>query len=196
LIALESLNISGNMKHDIQKITEYMFLESDPHVADIAIIFGTYHKEPIDVFVDLYNKKIVPKVLITGGTNRVTGSNEAEEIAKELKKQGISSEDIILENKSNNSLENVVFSKEIIDNKVGLKNITDIIYITKHYHARRALLTLKKYFPKHITFHPMIYSLFNFDKVNWHESEVGKKRILGEYERIKKYQEKGDIAKD
>lgn len=171
-----------------------MFLDSDPHKADIAIIFGTRHKEPVDVFFGLYNKKIVRKVLITGGTNRVTGSNEAEEIASGLNQRGISSEDILLENKSTNSLENVVFSKEIIDAKIGLHNITDIIYITKHYHAKRALLTLKKYFPKHITFHTMIYSLYDFDKSNWHESEIGKKKILDEFEKIKRYQEKGDIT--
>lgn len=184
------------MEQDIQKITDYMFLDSEPHMADLAIIFGTRHKEPIDVFLNLYKKKIVTKVLIAGGTNRMTGSNEAEGIAKTLKQRGVNSGDILLENKSTNSLENVVFSKEVIDDKIGLKNITDIIYITKHYHAKRALLTLKKYFPQHINFHPMIYSLYNFDKTNWHESEMGKKKILGEYEKIKKYQEKGDIARD
>lgn len=173
-----------------------MFLDSSPHVADLAIIFGTRHEEPIFVFLNLCKKKVVTRVLITGGTNRVTGLNETEEIAKELIQRGVSSEDIYLENKSTNSLENVIFSKEVIDKKIGLKNITDIIYITKHYHAKRALLTLKKYFPEHITFHPMIYSLYNFDKSNWHKSETGKNKVLGEYEKIKKYQDKGDIAKD
>lgn len=184
------------MEQDFQKITDYMFLDSDPQKADIAILFGTRHNEPSDVFADLYNKKIVRKVVITGGTNRVTGSNEAEEITKELKQRGINCKDILLENKSTNSLENVLFSKQVIDDKIGLKNITDIIYITKHYHARRALLTLKKYFPKQINFHPVIYSIYDFDKTNWQKSEIGKKKILGEYEKIRKYQENGDIAND
>ncbi len=184
------------MDSNIQAITEYLFMDSDPCKSDLAIIFGTRHKEPVDVFVNLYNRGLVRKVLITGGINRITGRNEADDLSKELKARGVDHDDIILEKTSTNSLENVVFSKNVIEEKIGFQNIKHIIYITKHYHAKRAFLTLKKYFPNNITFHPVTYSLLGFDKNSWFSNEEGKKKILGEYEKLKKYQEKGDIAKD
>ena len=182
------------MEPNMQAITEYMFIDSDPYKSDLAIIFGTRHKKPVDVFIDLYNRGLVRKVLITGGINRITGRNEADDLSKELEVAGVDRNDIILEKTSINSLENVVFSKNVIEKEIGFKNIKHIIYITKHYHAKRALLTLKKHFPNNVTFHSVLYSLLDFDKGNWFNNEEGKKKILGEYEKIKKYQEKCDLS--
>ncbi|MFW0861970.1 MAG: YdcF family protein [Candidatus Komeilibacteria bacterium] len=178
---------------EIEKISNYIFLESTPQRADIAIVFGTRHNEVIDRTLGLYKNKLAEKILISGGTNRVTGENEAIRIKKLLVDKGVAEADIILETKSTTSLENVIFSKKLIDKKIGLNNINKIVAIVKHYHSRRALMTLKKHFPKHIKLIPVTYKIHGFDRYNWHHHEEGKKMVLAEWEKIPKYLAQGDI---
>jgi len=180
-------------KEKIKEITEYIFLESDIKQADLALVFGTRHSEAINKVYELYKDKFIGKVLISGGVNRVTGKNEALEMSKKLIAFGIRDEDIILENMSTNSLENVLFSKKIIDEKLGLNNIKSIIVIVKHYHSRRALMTLKKHFPKNIKIILATYEVYGFNKNNWFESEAGREKVLGEWDKILRYTEKGNI---
>lgn len=178
-------------KDEIKKITDYIFLESHPQKADIAMIFGTRHHEPMDAAYKLYKDGLVPKILLSGGINKVTGQNECEEMAKELIKMGVKKEDLILEDKSLNSLENVLFSKEKIE--ISFPSIKKIISIVKHYHSRRAMMTLKKHFPKNIELIPVCYDIYGFTKDNWFESEIGKEKVLEEWWKIPKYLAKGDI---
>lgn len=177
----------------INKITEYIFINSKPQRADLAIVFGTRHKAPLLKISELYENGFVSKILLTGGINKKTGDNEAEEMSKYLIKIGINKNDLILENKSINSLENVLFSKKKIEKCVGFDNIKKIILITKHYHSRRIAMTMKKHFPKSIKLIPITYEIYGFTKDDWSESSIGKKKVLGEWRRIPKYLAKGDI---
>ncbi len=176
------------------KITNYIFLDEKPEKADLALVFGTRHREAIEKTYELYRAGFIDKILISGGKNRVTGENEAEEMSKKLIMLGVNFEDIVLENKSVNSLENVLFSKKIIDEKIGFKLIKKIIAITKNYHSRRALMTIKKYFPDYIKIIPITYQVGGLTKENWSDSATGKEKVIGEFEKIKIYLEKGDIV--
>ncbi len=181
------------MKEDIREITDYIFLKSNPQKVDLLIIFGTRHLKIFDKVYRLYKEKLVPKILVTGGTNRVTEKNEAKRIKKYLIKLGIKNKDIYLEERATNTLENVLFSKRTIENKIGFEQIKKIMIFVKHYHSRRALMTVKKHFPKSIKTFLVTYKIYNFDKNNWFKKELGKEKVLSEYNKIKKYLKKGDI---
>ena len=99
---------------------------------------------------------------------------------------------IIIEDRSSNTLENVLFSKEIIDKKFGLDNIKDITTIVKHCHSRRVLMTLKKHFPDTIKLSVYPYEQYGFTKDNWFEHEKGREKVLSEYKKIPIYLAKGD----
>lgn len=180
-------------KQGINKITDYIFLESKPQKADIALVFGTRHQEAINKVYELYRDEFVPKILVSGGTNRVTGENEAQEMSKKLIELGVKKEDIILENQSTNSLENVLFSKKVIEEKFGFSNTKKIIAVVKHYHSRRALMTLQKHFPQGIELTPVTYEVYGFTKENWFETEKGKDKVMSEWNKIPEYLAKGDI---
>ncbi len=180
-------------KEDIKKITEYIFLESKPQKADLAFVFGTRHKEAIAKAYKLYNSKLVTKILVSGGINRVTGENEAQKMSRELIKLGVDKDDIFLEDKSTNSLENVLFSKKLIKEKIGFDNIKKIVAVVKHYHSRRALMTFKKHFPESVKIILTAYNIYGFAKNNWHKTTEGKRKVMGELDKIKKYLLKGDI---
>ena len=178
---------------EIKKITEYIFLESNPQKSDIALVFGTRHQEAINRVYELYQNKFINKILVSGGINRVTGKNEAFEICRKLMNLGIEQRDIVLEDQSTNSLENVLFSKKVIDEKFGFNNIKKIIAVVKHYHSRRALMTLKKYFPKTIKLIPVTYEIYGFTKDNWSANEIGREKVISEWKKIRIYLNKGDI---
>lgn len=177
-----------------EEITNYIFVESKLKKADLALIFGTRsYQKSVDTAYNLYKKRLVSKILVSGGINRITGKNEALVISEKLIALGVDKNDIILEKKSTNTLENVLFSKDIISKTIGFENIKTIIAVVKNYHSRRALMTLKKNFPENINFIPATYDLYNFNKSNWFESKKGKEKVMGECKKIKKYLAKGDI---
>jgi uncharacterized SAM-binding protein YcdF (DUF218 family) len=178
---------------EIKKISEYIFLESKPQKADLALVFGTRHSEVVKKVYELYKDGLVPKILVSGGKNRVTGENEALKMSKKLIELGVNKDDIILEDQSTNSLENVLFSKKVIEEKLGFNKIRKMIAVVKHYHSRRALMTLKRHFPDEIELIPVAYEIHGFTADNWFDGEVGREKVLGEWNKIPEYLAKGDI---
>ena len=85
---------------------------------DKAIDFAKKQKENT-------NKKIV--FVTSGGKGEDEIISEAEAMQKYLIEKGISKENILIEDKSTNTYQNLQYSKEIIDNK----NKCGIIYILK-----------------------------------------------------------------
>lgn len=179
---------------DIEQISNYIFVPTVSEKADFAFIFGTrQYQGAVQLAYDLYKRNMVSKILVSGGVNRVSGENEALVIFQKLSSLGVNEGDIIVEDRSTNTLENVLFSRQVIEENIGFKNIQTIIAVVKNYHSRRALMTLTKHFPKHIKFISADYEVYNFNKNNWSESEQGKEKVFGEYEKIQKYLAKGDI---
>jgi uncharacterized SAM-binding protein YcdF (DUF218 family) len=178
---------------DLENITEYMFVEPRLEAADLAMVFGTQYREPLKEVKRIYYDRLTEKILLSGGKNRHTGRNEAREMALSLIDMGVKLADIVIEDKSTNTLENVLFSKQVIEEEVGFQELRKILVIAKNYHMRRALMTLKRHFPENIIYLPVSYDLFGFNRANWHSSPVGKEKVLSEMDKIQKYLAKGDI---
>jgi uncharacterized SAM-binding protein YcdF (DUF218 family) len=94
--------------------------------------------------VVLYKKGIVRKLLISGGDGNLLGQKtpEAEKTEPYLLLMGVRQEDILLENRSRNTYENALFSKELIDSQHVKSD--KILMITSAYHTPRALGCFKK----------------------------------------------------
>ncbi len=87
--------------------------------------------------IQLYTSGKLKKILITGGTGKLTGEKTSE--AVELKKVflfcGVPDSVLILETDSRNTRENAVFSKRVLDS-LGLKG--NKLLITSAFHMRRS----------------------------------------------------------
>jgi uncharacterized SAM-binding protein YcdF (DUF218 family) len=181
-----------------QEITEYIFIDDKDPQGSIALVFGTWNarKYSVEKAVELYKKGNVPKLVFSGGYNEKAGGAEGEILTEDAIRLGIPSKDILIENRSKNTLENVLFSIDIIDKEIGLRNIKSIIAVVKNYHARRVLMTLKKHLPQYIQLKVSSYTsdYYSFTKDNWHQSDLGKKKVFEEMEKINTYLAKGDIA--
>lgn len=182
-----------------KEITDYIFLENNDPTGDIGFIFGTWiaWKPSVEKAAELYKNGFVSKLIVSGGLNQKSDIVEGEFMAKELEKLGVPKNDILIENKSTNTLENVVFSKEIIEREIGFENIKTVVGIVKNYHSRRALMTLRKHLPNGVILKASPYHSPNdlFRKDNWYKTNSGTQKINEEINKIKQYLDKGDIAK-
>ncbi len=91
-------------------------------------------KERINKGYEIYRKKIVPKMVITGGgsPNEMT---EGEVSKNVLIKYGVSPEDLILENSSSSTIEQIHFVR---DKLYKAKEWNRIILISDNFHLLRA----------------------------------------------------------
>lgn len=93
--------------------------------------------------MDLYKRKKVKKILISGDSGYVSdrGLHEAEQLAEVLLRNGIPKEDIFVEGNSQNTYENARETAKIIKRKPELKKL---LLITNSTHMRRSLACFKK----------------------------------------------------
>ena len=98
--------------------------------------------ERIDKAIEVYRKDPSPTILIpSGGRGKDELIPEAAAMAAYLRERGIPEKDIIMEDRSTTTLENLKFSKEIIDSREGRKYTA---LVTSNYHVYRALRYCRK----------------------------------------------------
>lgn len=94
--------------------------------------------------IKIYNKsKSKSKLLVSGGQGGDETESEAAAMKKYLITMGIPKGDIIVENKSTTTYENLKFSKEILDN-INKGNKYTCIFVTSNYHVFRTSMFAKK----------------------------------------------------
>ena len=94
----------------------------------------------VDKAIDFYNKQksvsTPPKLLLSGGKGSDEARSEAKAMADYAISKGIPQNDIILEEKSATTLQNMMFSKQIMDT-AGNGKPYRCIYVTSNYHLLR-----------------------------------------------------------
>lgn len=76
----------------------------------------------------------IPKIIVSGGQGSDESTSEAAAMKKYLQSQGISGNDILLEDKSTTTFENLTFSKKLIDK---LDPNAPVLFVTNNYHVFR-----------------------------------------------------------
>ncbi|OPJ62775.1 YdcF family protein [Clostridium oryzae] len=100
----------------------------------------------LDKGLDFYNRQVKKKgkrakIIVSGGQGKGEEISEAEAMADYLISKGCPKEDILMENKSRNTFENLLFSKAIMEQYGGKKNS---IFVTNNYHVFRASILARK----------------------------------------------------
>ena len=145
-LAMRSWEIPGRAIHNI----------TEPY--DVAIVLGgsmryyngelerPVYSSSVDRLIQaisLYRKGKVKKILLTGGSGRISAPDEKESaiLFGVLKDAGIPAADIILENESRNTYQNAVETARIL--KSGSHG-TRFLLITSAFHMRRSLACFSK----------------------------------------------------
>lgn len=184
---INKLDTNNLTEDDITKINNLMFNKSDDiSKGEIILVLGSSSIKRIEKAIEI-SKKYNLKILISGG-NYLKKENiyEYEKYYIYCLTHDIKEENIILEKKSTNTLENIIHSLDLIKN-----NYKNIIVISSSQHILRVKLTIEKYLKEqNITnlnfFYEKSYATL-VPKDNWYLKNEAKEIIKGELERILKY---------
>lgn len=179
------------------KIWDYMHMNMEPEKADCIVGFGNYNDDIALRAAELYHQGYAPKVLFTGGLGRNTidlwKETEADRFARVAIDAGVPKEDIIIENQATNTKDNILFTKAMFE-KLGMK-VDSFIGVHKPFMERRIYAAMKVYWPEMemIITSPQLTLeeyLVNSTKTGLTEEKVIDV-IVGDFQRIKVYAEKG-----
>ena len=169
----------------------YEGMEYKQQPIDVAIILGSSkaHTYRLPYAVDVYKKGLISKIIVSGG-RVIEGSGivEAEFLKEKAIEQGITKEDIFVENEAMTTWENMQFSREIIIKNGLLKEDMNVAVVTSSFHMRRSLLIAKRIFEND---NVKIISLPSEDnstrRTTWFTNDNGRTRAIGEVEKIIDY---------
>ena len=162
--------------------------------ADLAIVFGTRFPMPVAIAADLLARGKVPLVVLTGGVNRQTGVVESLTHRDLLLAAGVTPQQIVVEQTSTNTLENVLFALPLIARVVDPGTVLHIAVIAKWHHCRRCLMTLKRWWPVPVTMYPCTYDQPGAPRDGWWLDEPGHATIGKDWFNTPRYLERGDLA--
>lgn len=130
-------------------ISIYLYSKADTTApADVIIVLGaqTDYDTPSPVFaerinhaIDLYNKNMSSKIIFTGGKDVENKYSEAEAAKVYAVNAGIPESDIIIEDNSEITLENIAYSYIIMQEN----NFKTAIIVSDPLHMKRAMLMAK-----------------------------------------------------
>ncbi len=144
----------GNMEqavlHNLKILWDYMRMNMDLSPADCIIGFGSYDDAVAARSAELYLADYAPRVLFSGGLGRNTRErwsvSEAKRFASVAAAAGVPSKDILIEDKSTNTGENILFARKLLEERQV--NVTRIIGVHKPYMERRIFAALRVYWPE------------------------------------------------
>jgi len=177
------------------RITEFLDVTTPlPDHADLLFVFATRLLAPAHLAAELYFQQRAPYLVLTGGTNRTTGENEACRHYQGLTDAGVPAERIVVENRSTNTYENVLFALPLIAQTLPLASIRTVLAVCKWMHSRRAAMTLKQHFPLGTRYYVTTYEPAGVTRENWLQNpRMSTANVLKEWESIPRYLEWGHI---
>lgn len=97
-------------------------------------------KQRLDKSIQLYNKGFAEYIIVSGGQGPGEDITEAEAMKNYLLSNGINENRIIMEDRSENTMENLRNSKLLMDQM----NFDTAIIVSNKYHLKRASIMAKK----------------------------------------------------
>jgi len=131
----------------LQIIWDYLCLKQPPQKADCIVGFGNFNTDIAVRAAQLYREGYAPKVLFTGGLGRNTEGllpePEAVRFARVAMECGVPAEDILIEDKSTNTRENIEFTRALLEEKRIPTN--HILGVHQPFMERRIWAAMKVY---------------------------------------------------
>ncbi|MFL7810537.1 MAG: YdcF family protein, partial [Anaerolineae bacterium] len=148
-------------------MADYLDLNAPPEHAGLAFVFGTRHAQPAHMAAGLFQRGIVEWIVLTGGSNRLTGLLEAQAHLEIVLAEGVPRERVVVESSSTNTLENVVLALPLLEERGLLQTLRSVVAVCKWYHCRRAVMTLKAHLPDGVRYYTQTYEPDDLRREGW-----------------------------
>lgn len=110
-----------NYLQPLQVIWDYLRLGQKPEKCDCIVGFGNFNTDIARRAAELYHQGLAPKILFTGGLGRNTEGllpePEAVRFARVAMECGVPEADILIEDRSTNTKENILFTRQLLEEK-------------------------------------------------------------------------------
>ena len=176
-----------------QKLWDYHHVNQSLEKSDCILVLGSHDLRVAERGAELYLEKWAPVIIFSGGLGNLTkgiwGEAEADKFAAVAQKMGVPKDNILTENKSANTGENILFTQQLLREKN--LDFQSFMVVQKPYMERRSYATFKKHWPnkKLIVTSPQIPFL------NYYNDEIPLEKVInimvGDLQRIKIYHDKG-----
>ena len=176
---------------------DYLCLRQTPDKADCIVGFGCYNEDVARRAAQLYRQGYAPLLLFTGGLGRNTRlmwtESEASRFARIAIEAGVPERAILLEDRSTNSGENLIFSRRLLMER-GLDH-PKIIAVHKPYMERRLFAAFPIYWPEAevtVTSWQQSYEEYVSGVGRWGRTEADTiSMIVGDFQRVLVYPKLG-----
>ena len=105
----------------LQVIWDYLGMHQQLQKADVIVGFGNFNTDIARRAAELYHQGYAPKVVFTGGLGRNTEGllpePEAVRFARVAMECGVPEQDILLEDRSTNTAENILFTRKLLEER-------------------------------------------------------------------------------
>ena len=137
-------------RENLKIIWDWMHLAQEVKRADCIVGFGCINDDIAIRCAQLYKDGYAPTILFSGGLGRNTKSrwstSESERYRDIAVKLGVPEDVILVENRSSNTGENIIFSREILQAH-GLAG-KRLLCVHKPFMERRVYAAMKAYWPE------------------------------------------------
>ena len=152
---------------------------------DCIIVLGSTKasKYRVPVAVKAYNSGRANKIILCGGALKKfqdEESTEAEHMYKRVLELGVPEENIIVENKSQSTVENILCALVELQRAFWLNRVKKVLLVTSTYHMRRSLAIARYLFPIHIDIVPGPADDNNTNRDTWMNTPKGRERAKRE----------------
>lgn len=134
----------------LQVIWDYLGLHQTPEKADVIVGFGNFNTDIARRAAELYLQGYAPKVLFTGGLGRNTDGllpePEAVRFARVAMECGVPERDILIEDRSTNTRENIEFTRVLLEEK-GIP-YNHVLGVHQPFMERRITAAMGVYWPE------------------------------------------------
>lgn len=176
-----------------RKVWDYHHMNQELEKADCILVLGSHDIRVAERGAELFLNEYAPLIIFSGGlgnlTKNIWSESEADRFVEVAVKMGVPKDKILIENKSTNTGDNIIFTKKILA-KRGI-DPKKFILVQKPYMERRAYATLRRLWPEKecIVTSPQI-SFEDYPNGEISEDDVIN-NMVGDLQRIKIYPEKG-----
>ncbi len=160
-------------------------LDDDGTEADCIITLGSKKAAVyrVPVAAEAFFSGRSEKIMLCGGKIRDFPNGrmtEAESMYQKAVGMGIPKESIIVEKRSQNTIENILCSLFELQRSMWLNRVKSVLLVTAAYHMRRSINTARYLFPAHISVYPSPADDTATKRNSWMSTAVGTERVIAE----------------
>jgi vancomycin permeability regulator SanA len=180
-------------------LSNFLFLKDEARPVDLCFVLGSPTVSSMQPAIDLYRRNLTPWILVSGygppSDQRSDQRPECELYKEFAVANGVPGTAILLERRATNTLENFIFSRQLIEEELGWTRIRTVAIAGKPFHMRRALMTARRHWPGHLGYvmQPSADPA-DLQAESWWKTEQGRQKVLAELRAIATYALQGDIG--